>query len=124
MQEKMKKILVVDDNPDIRRLLEVTLASTYEVFFASDGDSGQQAVSDHCPDAVLLDHMMPGRVQGLHVLQAIKTDPLQKHMLVAMITARGQAVDQRMGYALGADTYFVKPFSPREVLTWLQEHLQ
>ena len=120
----MKKLLVVDDNPDIRRLLEVTLGGTYEVFFASDGISGLQAVSDHCPDAVLLDHMMPGRVQGLQVLQTIKTDPLLKNILVVMITARGQSVDQRLGFALGADAYFVKPFSPQEILTWLQEHLQ
>ena len=120
----MKKILIVDDNPDIRRLLEVTLASNYEVFFANDGISGLQAVTDHCPDAVLLDHMMPGRVQGLEVLQTIKSNPLQKHTLVAMITARGQAVDQRLGYAVGADAYFVKPFSPGEVLTWLEQHLK
>lgn len=121
---KMKKILVVDDNPDIRRLLEVTLGGTYEVFFAIDGTSGLQAVIDHSPDAVLLDHMMPGRVQGLEVLQAIKTDPLQKHILVAMVTARGQDVDQRLGYAVGADAYFVKPFSPAKIMTWLQERLQ
>ena len=80
----MKKILVVDDNPDIGRLLEVTLAGSYEVVVATDGVSGAQAVSDHRPDAVLLDHMLPGQMQGLQVLQNIKTDPLQKHILVAM----------------------------------------
>lgn len=119
----MKKILVVDDNPEIRRLLEVTLGGTYEMFFAVDGASGLQAVIDHSPDAVLLDHMMPGRLEGLQVLQSIKTDPLQKHIFVAMITARGQDVDQRLGYAIGADGYFVKPFSPAKVMTWLQERL-
>jgi DNA-binding response OmpR family regulator len=119
----MKKILVVDDNPDIGRLLEVTLAGSYEVVVATDGVSGAQAVSDHRPDAVLLDHMLPGQMQGLQVLQNIKTDPLQKHILVAMITARGQAVDQRLGFAIGADAYFVKPFSPQGVLSWLKERL-
>ena len=119
----MKKILVVDDNVDIRRLLEVTLGGTYEVFFAIDAASGVQAATDHRPDAVLLDQMMPGRMQGLQVLQTIKADPLQKNCLVAMLTARGQDMDQQMGYALGADAYFVKPFSPQKIMDWLQERL-
>ena len=96
----MKKILVVDDNPDIRRLLAITLGGIYEVLLAEDGSSGLQAVRDHCPHAVLLDSMMPGGMDGLEVLQAVKSDPQLSGTLVAMITARGQSVDQLAGLAM------------------------
>ena len=123
-KEKMKKILVVDDNPDIRRLLAITLGNTYEVLLAEDGKSALQAMRDHAPHAVLLDSMMPGELDGLQVLQAIRSDPQLKDTVVAMVTARGQSVDQLVGMALGANAYFVKPFSPLKIMTWVQESLK
>lgn len=120
----MKKILVVDDNPYIRRLLAITLGSTYEVLLAEDGRSALQAMRDHSPHAVLLDSMMPGDLDGLQVLQAIRSDPLLKNTVVALVTARGQSVDQLVGLALGANAYFVKPFSPLKIMTWVQESLK
>ena len=121
---KEVKILVVDDNADIRRLLAITLGSRYEVILAEDGKSALQAMRDHSPHAVLLDSMMPGELDGLQVLQAIRSDWQLKNTVVAMITARGQSADQMVGLALGADAYFVKPFSPLKIMTWVQESLK
>ena len=76
VRRKMKKkILVVDDHPDIRRLLSITLGLDYEVFEAIDGATALQAVRAHQPQAVLLDGMMPGGLDGLAVLDAIRCDP-------------------------------------------------
>lgn len=119
----MQKILVVDDNPDIRRLLAITLGKEYEVLEASDGADAIRAVHTHHPKAVLLDIMMPGELDGLQVLDAIKSDPELKGTLVAMLTARGQANDYRAGQEHGADAYFIKPFSPLQVAGWLQKRL-
>ncbi len=120
----MNKILIVDDQPEIRRLLTITLGSDYEIIDASDGSSALEAVRAQRPRAVLLDIMMPGEIDGLQVLTAIKSDPALKSTLVAMITARGQVADYRLGQELGADAYFIKPFSPLQLVTWMREKLK
>ena len=119
-----KKILIVDDQPEIRKLLALTLGEDYEVITASDGTSALEAVRLHQPQAVLLDIMMPGQIDGLQVLSTIKTTPISRNTLVAMITARGLATDYRLAVELGADAYFIKPFSPLQLVNWLQEKLK
>ena len=120
----MKKILIADDHPDIRRLLSITLGGKYQIFEASDGVSALQALREHRPDALVLDIMMPGALDGLQVLDRVKADPDLKSTLVAMVTARGQAADYRAGQEHGADAYFIKPFSPLQVVNWLREKLK
>lgn len=120
----MKKILIVDDHPDIRRLLSVTLGSEFEILEAHDGVSALRAVRSYRPQAVLLDIMMPGELDGLQVLDAIKSDPDLRSTLVAMVTARGQSADYRAGQEHGADAYFIKPFSPLQVVGWFRKKLQ
>lgn len=115
----MKTVLVVDDNADIRRLLAITLGRDYTVIEADDGENALKSVRRHRPDAILLDTMMPGALDGLQVLQAIRADPHLKHTKVAMITACGQAADFRAGLANGADAYFIKPFRPLQIINWL-----
>lgn len=119
-----KKILVVDDQPEIRHLLSLTLGADYEVISASDGTSALEAVRLHQPHAVLLDIMMPGQIDGMQVLKAIKTTEFTKHTQVAMVTARGLASDYRLANEIGADAYFIKPFSPLQLVNWLQEKLK
>jgi DNA-binding response OmpR family regulator len=119
----VKKILVVDDHPDIRRLLCISLDKDFHVLEACDGKSAMKAVLAHRPDAVLLDIMMPGELDGLQVLDAIRAHPELKGTLVAMATARGQASDRQAGLDRGADAYFIKPFSPLQLLSWLREQL-
>ena len=119
----MKKILIVDDHADMRRLLSISAGNEYEVMEAEDGESAFEATRRLRPDAVLLDIMMPGAMDGLQVLDAIRADPALKHIRVAMITARGQATDLSAGKDHGADAYFVKPFSPLKLLSWLRTQL-
>ena len=119
----MKKILIVDDHADMRRLLAISAGSEYQVLEAEDGESAFESVRRLRPDAVLLDIMMPGAMDGLQVLDAIRADPALKHIRVAMVTARGQATDLSAGKDHGADAYFVKPFSPLKLLSWLRTQL-
>ena len=74
----------------------------------------------HHPKIVLLDVMMPGKMNGLQVLEAIKGNPLTQDILVAMISARGQVADHDDARKRGADAYFVKPFSPLQVANWVR----
>lgn len=120
----MTTILIVDDHSDIRRLLSITLGREFTIIEAEDGPSALAAVRQHHPKAVLLDVMMPGEMDGLQVLDAIKSDPATKDIVVAMITARGQVADHTDADKRGADAYFVKPFSPLQVVTWIRSHLQ
>ena len=117
-------VLIVDDHSDIRRLLSITLGKEHRTIEAADGVAALEAVRHHHPGMVLLDVMMPGELDGLQVLEAIKTNPKTKNTPVAMITARGQLVDQDKGRALGADAYFIKPFSPLQVASWVRNHMK
>jgi CheY-like chemotaxis protein len=76
------------------------------------------------PKGLLLDVMMPGEMDGLQVLDAIKADSQTRETLVAMITARGQAADHDEGRRRGADAYFIKPFSPLQVVSWVRSHVK
>jgi len=120
----MIKILIVDDHSEIRRLLKITLGKTYNVLEAEDGLTTLEVIRRQHPEVVLLDIMMPGELDGLQVLDAIKSDPALKGTLVAMITARGQSADYEMGMKRGADAYFIKPFSPLQVVSWVREKLK
>ena len=119
----MTKILIVDDHPDIRLLLSITLGKAYEILEAEDGVSAMEIIRRQRPRVVLLDIMMPGELDGLQVLDLIKSDPALKDTLVAMITARGQATDHEIGREHGADAYFTKPFSPLQVVKWIREQV-
>ncbi len=113
----MKRILIVDDQEDIRELVRMTLElDGYEVHEAVDGDSGLQAAARVAPDLMLLDVMMPGQLDGLGVCRKIRADGARRRMKVVMLSARGQPADQKAGLEAGADAYLCKPFSPRQLL--------
>ncbi len=116
----MKKVLIVEDHADIRKLLHMTMEfEDFEIHEAASGDVGLEMARVLAPDMVLLDVMMPGPLSGLEVCRAIKANPVLKHTKVVMLTARGQAEDRRNGMQAGADEYLVKPFSTIEVLDTL-----
>lgn len=119
----MKKILLADDQSDIRLLLRVTLGKNFEVFEAGDGLSALNTVRQVIPDMVILDVMMPGEIDGLKVLDEIKSDPYLKSIKVVMVTARGQKQDYDDGIKRGADAYFIKPFSPLQLVSFIEEVL-
>lgn len=111
----MTTVLVVDDDPDVCDLVIYKLRkSGYEVRSAADGDEALRAVAAELPDLVLLDVMMPGP-SGLEVLGRWRAAPETATLPVILLTALAQESDVETGFALGADDYILKPFSPREL---------
>ena len=119
----MIQVLIVDDNPHIRKLLGVTLSREFRVIEAEDGLSAMDAVLRFKPKVVLLDIMMPSEIDGLQLLDAIKCNPATQGTIVGMVTARGQLFDEALAMQKGADAYFVKPFSPQAIHDWVREKL-
>lgn len=107
-----KKILIVDDHADIRRLIRIALGDHFEIMEAEEAVTALELIHAEQPCIVLLDVMMPGEMDGFDVLQAIKSDPSLNHTRVIMLTARGQKQDYDLGAKYGADRYVIKPFSP------------
>ncbi|WP_345062700.1 response regulator [Acidovorax lacteus] len=113
----MKKILIVEDHADIRKLLKMTLEfDDFEIHEASTGDAGLAMAKELGPDVVLLDIMMPGSINGLEVCRRIKADVATRHTKVILLTARVQSGDRVAGFEAGADDYLMKPFSTLQVL--------
>ena len=120
----MKRILIVEDQSDIRKLIHMTLEfEDYEIHEAVDGQSGLRTARSVRPDLVLLVVMMPGETDGLEVCQAIKASPALAGVKVVLLTARGQARDREAGYRAGADEYLVKPFSPLNLISTIERLL-
>ena len=120
----MKRVLIVEDQADIRKLIRMTLEfEDYEIHEASDGAAGLRIARDIKPDLMLLDVMMPGELDGLQVCHHIKSDAATRDMRVVLLTARGQARDREVGREVGADEYLVKPFSPLQLIATLQRLL-
>ena len=107
------KVLVVDDEPGIRRVLTGFLeAAGFEVHEAGTGEDAVAQVRRSVPDVVLLDVMLPG-IDGIEVLRRLRTF---SEVYVVLVTARAEETDTLIGLAVGADDYVTKPFSPREVV--------
>jgi DNA-binding response OmpR family regulator len=106
------RILVVDDQPDIRLMCRVNLQlEGYEVLEAPDGDAGLEMVRSEKPDLILLDVMMPG-LDGWQFMEALKADATTASIPVVMLTARVQREDEIRGWLSGAAEYLPKPFNP------------
>ncbi len=118
-----KRVLVVDDEPNIVLSLEFLMKREgYAVTTAADGDAALEAVEAKAPDLILLDINMPKR-NGFDVCQTLRADPRYKDVKIMMLTAKGRDVDQEKGLALGADDYVTKPFSTQEVVAKVAELL-
>lgn len=112
-----KKILVVDDNAELRKLLRLTLqAIDCELHEADNGLAAIAMTRTLKPEVIILDVMMPGGIDGYQVCQAIKADPATRKTHVLLLSARGQKSDIEAGHRAGADGYMVKPFSPLELI--------
>ncbi len=110
-----KQVLIVDDEPDVVRLVAQNLAAAgFQVIKASDGDEALDMVRRLHPSLVILDLNIPS-VSGTDVLRAIKSDSRTSQVSVVMLTARKDEVDRIVCLELGADDYVTKPFSPREL---------
>jgi diguanylate cyclase (GGDEF)-like protein len=109
------KILIVDDEPDIRDILKITLSDEYEVLEACNGQEAISIIKTKAPNIILLDYKMPG-MTGIEVCQTIKADILLAHIPIIMLTGKGEVSDKVTGINAGADDYVVKPFVPEELL--------
>ncbi len=111
-----ERVLVVDDDPFIARLLEIELrAAGYDVRLASDGQRALEAIGEWLPDLVLADVMMPN-MDGFELTRRLRQDSRTATVSVIMLTARGLSADKLEGFSVGADDYIVKPFDTPEVL--------
>jgi len=112
----LKKIILADDDPAIRMLVNATLRSDeYELLEASDGEETLALAHSVHPDLILLDVAMP-KLDGFQVCKRLKEDPDTRGIYIIMLTARVQDGDRQRGEEAGADEYFTKPFSPLALL--------
>ncbi len=119
----MKKILIVDDEPNIVMTLEYTFKkSNYEVFIARDGQEALDILKTNFPDVIILDIMMP-MVDGFATLEQIRKDDNLQHTKVMFLSAKNKESDIEKGMALGADAYMTKPFSIKKVVEKVEELL-
>ncbi len=115
----MQKVLIVDDEPFIRLLLEQTLEELedegVELITADNGETALDIIKSETPEIVFLDVMMP-KMNGFDVCSTVKNDLGISGVYIVLLTAKGQEFDKQKGIDAGADIYMTKPFNPDEVL--------
>ena len=120
----MKKILIVDDEPNIVMALEYTFKkNNFEVFIARDGQEALDILKNQLPDLIILDVMMP-MVDGFATLEQIKKDERLQHCKVLFLSAKNKEKDIEKGLSLGADLYVIKPFSIKKLVEQVNELIQ
>jgi diguanylate cyclase (GGDEF)-like protein len=124
MLKMAERVLIADDDPDIRDILKLTLSEeNYDVTEVGDGEEALKIVKTKPLDLVLLDYKMP-KMDGRQVCAKIKQDILLQHLPVIMVTGKGDLDDKVGGINAGADDYVVKPFEPKELLARIRMALR
>jgi DNA-binding response OmpR family regulator len=119
-----RKVLVVDDDPSVRKLLNQTLElEGYTVSTASDGEEALEELPTSKPDVVVLDVMMP-KLNGLDVLDRIRRNPETSTLPVILLTAKSSKEDVWEGWQRGVDYYMTKPFDVEELLRFIEYVLE
>jgi len=118
------RVLVVDDEPDLVRILEFGLkAAGYQVETASDGQEGLKKAREQKPDIILLDLMLP-KLDGYKVCRLLKFDERYKHIPIMILSARTQEGDQNLAHEMGANRFLTKPYEFPEILQHIQALLK
>ena len=115
MKIERPKVLIIDDDPDIRDVLNLTLLEYYAVTQAANGKEGLKIVQETIPDLIICDYMMPV-MNGREFCRTLKNDILMQHIPVIMLTGKGETKDRIGGIEAGVDDYMIKPFAPDELL--------
>lgn len=116
----MKRILAVDDEPHILKLISFSLRSHgFEVLEASDGLSAVSVAQAEHPDLILLDVMMPA-LDGYEACRRIKANPETAAIPIFMLTAKTQTAEHQTGYDAGAKDYITKPFTPKDLVATVE----
>lgn len=119
----MAKILIAEDEPDIRDLIKFTLRfAGHEVVAVGDGAEALEAALKEIPDLILMDIRMP-KMTGYEACEEIKKNPTIKHIPVVFLSAKGQEAEIKTGFSVGAIEYLLKPFAPDELSRRVQELL-
>lgn len=109
-----KRILIVDDSPDILQMLEIILSEKYEIITAADGMSGLEKVLKYQPDLAILDIMMP-KMSGYQLAESMKKHKQMQTIPIIFLSAKGTPVEKEFGLKKGATIYITKPFEPTEL---------
>lgn len=119
-----KKILIVDDEKDIRILVSQILGDeNYKIYFASNGREAIESANENSPDLLILDLMMP-EIDGVEVCRRLKQNKDTKKIPVIMLTAKTGVADKIEGFVIGADEYITKPFDPSKLETTVEKVLR
>jgi len=119
-----KRILVVEDQEDNRRILrDLLMASGYELTEATTGEEGLALAERETPDLILMDIQLPG-MDGYEVTRRVKANPALKHIPIIAVTSYALSGDDQKSCAAGGDGYVTKPFSPRQLLSKIREYLK
>ncbi len=119
-----KRILVIDDEPDLVELLSYNLGKAgFRVRTVPDGEEALQAIKSETFDLIILDLMLPG-LQGNEICRILKRNPKTAALPIIMVTAKGELADRIEGLETGADDYLTKPFSPRELIARIRAVLR
>jgi two-component system, OmpR family, phosphate regulon response regulator PhoB len=120
----MKKILITDDQVEVRELVEVTLrVDDYIILQAKNAEEAITIAKREKPELILMDVMMPGSIDGFEATKILKSMPETRDSIVVILSAKGQRLDKEKGKGAGADAYFVKPFSPLELIQKVEQVL-
>ncbi len=118
----MKKILIVDDQLEVRELVEISLRDKdFHVLQAENAKEAIEIAKEEKPDLVIMDILMPGEIDGLEATRMIKSDPLTKDIKIIMLTVKGLMTDMEEGLKAGADGYVIKPFRPFDLIRKMEE---
>lgn len=116
-------VLVVEDTPDVIRIVHLSLRQQFRVMAAENGAKGLELALRETPDLIITDLMMP-EMDGLEMTRRLREDPRTRHVPIIMLTARGDLDDRLAGLETGVNHYLTKPFSPRELVTTVRSLLQ
>lgn len=112
----MERVLIVDDDPDIQRLVSYNLTQAgFDVDTAPNGRKALETIQQHPPDLIVLDLMLPD-IDGMEVCRTLRQHENSRQIPIIMLTARSEEIDRVIGFELGADDYVMKPFSTRELV--------
>jgi CheY-like chemotaxis protein len=119
----MDKVLIIENNRDIRHLYKVILGRSLHVLECDNGRDGLDCARREHPEIIVLDLIMPGELDGLDVLAAIRQDPEMNDTYIIILTGQSDAKVRDQAMALGANAYFIKPFSPLTLLSHIRVRL-